>query len=248
MLCATCSFDAAAWTDQDLQRTLEDFPGWWRQVAVGAPEDLLRPYGDVIDTLPRQVVDVDAVHRGWHAIAIAGRVKHAAGHGATTHSGRLEQVNASSGGVPKRPLPAGRISRAGLIGDRQETRKHHGRPWQSLCLWTAEQIDALAADGHPIGYGSAGENLTLRGLTWSEVTAGTRLRIGTALVEITAEAIPCRKNGRWFTDGRFSRLKADGRRYARVLEEGDVAPGDLVVVEPLSVPVQRPAAALASRT
>jgi MOSC domain-containing protein YiiM len=244
MPCATCSFDAAAWTDQDLQRTLDELPTWWRQLADGAPEDLLRPYAEVIDALPRLVVDADAVHRGWHAIATAGRLKHVSGFGAATHTGRVEQVSASNGGVPKLPLAHGRITRAGLDGDRQATRKHHGRPFQALCLWSAEQVDALAAEGHPIGYGSAGENLTLRGLTWSGVRSGTQLRVGTALVEITADAIPCRKNGRWFADGRFSRLKVNSRRYARVLEEGDVAPGDLVVVEPLDIPLQRPAAAV----
>jgi MOSC domain-containing protein YiiM len=245
MLCAACSFDAAAWSDEDLLRTLDAFPGWWGQVAAGAPDELLAPYGDVVFALPRLVVDADAVHAGWHAIAAAGRARHAAGFGATTHTGRVAQVSASDGGVPKLPLPRGRITRAGLAGDRQATRQHHGRPWQALCLWSAEQVDALAADGHPIGYGSAGENLTLRGLDWPELRAGTQLRVGTALIEVTADAIPCRKNGRWFSDGRFSRLKVNSRRYARVLEEGDVAPGDLVVVEPVVLPLQRKEAPLA---
>lgn len=241
MLCATCSFDAAAWTDEDLLRTLNDFPGWWRQVAAGAREELLASYGDVVFGLPRLVVDVDAVHAGWHAIAAAGRARHAAGFGATTHTGRVAQVSTSPGGVPKLPVPRAIVTRAGLSGDAQATRKHHGRPWQALCLWSAEQVDALAAEGHPIAYGYAGENLTLRGLDWQAVTAGTQLRVGTALIEVTADAIPCRKNGRWFSDGRFSRLKVNSRRYARVLEEGEVAPGDLVVVEPVVLPLQRTA-------
>lgn len=248
MLCAACLFDSTAWTDEDLMRTLDVFPPWWRQLADGGPQDLLAPYADVIATLPRLVVDVDAVHRGWHAIAAAGRARHAAGFGATTDTGRVAQVNVGAGGVPKLPVASARIDRTGLAGDRQATRKHHGRPWQAVCLWSAEQIDSLAAEGHPIGYGSAGENLTLRGLDWADLRPGTRLHVGDALIEVTVDAVPCRKNGRWFSDGKFGRLKVNSRRYARVLEEGDVVAGDLVVVEPAAVPLQRLPAALASRS
>ena len=240
MHCAACSFDAEAWTDEDLQRTLDVFPHWWREVEDGAPEGLLRPYAEVIDALPRLVVDVDAVHRGWHAIAEAGRARAAAGLGAPTHTGRVVQVSVSDGGVPKLPIARGTVTARGLVGDRQATRKHHGRPWQALCLWSAEQVDALAAEGHPIGYGCAGENLTLRGLDWPLLRAGTRVRVGTALIEVTPVAIPCRKNGRWFADGRFGRLRINSRRYARVLEPGEVGPGDEAVVEPLpfALPLQ----------
>ncbi|GAC1440723.1 MAG: hypothetical protein NVSMB55_06410 [Mycobacteriales bacterium] len=57
------------------------------------------------------------------------------------------------------------------------------------------------------------------------------------------DAIPCRKNGRWFSDGKFGRLTVNSRRYARVLEDGDVCAGDAVLVEPLGLPPQRPPAA-----
>lgn len=247
MHCDVCLFDSAAWTDEDLRGTLDVFAPWWQQLAADRPADLLAPYAGVVAALPRLVVDVDAVHGGWHAIAEAGRALHAAGFGATTDTGQVTQVSVSTGGVPKLPVDRARVTAAGLSGDRQATRKHHGRPWQAVCLWSAEQVDALAAEGHPIGYGSAGENLTLRGLDWPDLRPGTRLQVGGALVEVTVDAVPCRKNGRWFTDGKFGRLKVNSRRYARVLEEGDVLPGDAVVVEPMSVPRQRPAAALASR-
>ena len=244
MHCDSCRFDGAAWTDSDLVRTLDVFPDWWRDLAAGGPAEALQPYADVIAALPRLVADVDAVHRGWHALAEASRVRHAAGHGATTTTGRVVQVSASGGGVPKLPMLSGRITAAGLEGDRQATRKHHGRPWQAICLWSAEVVDGLAADGHPIGYGSAGENLTVSGLDWSTMRAGIHLRIGDVLLETTTLAIPCRQNGRWFSDGRFSRLKHSPRRYARVLEDGEVAPGDTVVVEPLPLllPQQTPGA------
>ena len=237
MHCDACRFDADAWTDQDLERTLDVLPLWWADLVRDRPHDALRPYEEQIAGLPRRVVDVEAVHRGWHAIAEAGRRLHDLGLGASTATGRVVQVSVSGGGVPKLPLSRVRVTARGLDGDRQGTRKHHGRPWQAVCLWSAEVIDALAAQGHPIGYGSAGENLTLAGLDWSTVRPGLRLRVGEVLLETTALAIPCRQNARWFSDGRFGRLKDAPRRYARVLEDGEVAPGDVVVMEPLPVAV-----------
>lgn len=244
MHCDACRFDAAAWTDGDLERTLDVLPLWWAELVHDRAHEALRPYEEVLAALPRRVVDAEAVHRGWHALADAGRLLHDLGLGAATTTGRVVQVNASGGGVPKLPLPRALVTVRGLDGDRQATRKHHGRPWQAICLWSAEVIDALAAEGHPIGYGSAGENLTLAGLDWSTLRPGIRLRAGEVLLETTALAIPCRQNARWFSDGRFGRLKDAPRRYARVLEEGVVAPGDVVVVEPLPVDLpqqQRPA-------
>jgi MOSC domain-containing protein YiiM len=242
--CASCRFDAAAWTDEDLVRTLDVLPLWWADAARGGPAEALQPYADVIAALPRLVADADAVHRGWHALSEAGRVRHALGHGMASQTGRVVQVSASGGGVPKLPLPRARVTARGVEGDRQATRKHHGRPWQALCLWSAEVVDALAAEGHPIGYGSAGENLTLAGLDWDAVRPGVRMRVGEVLLETTALAIPCTQNARWFSDRRFSRLRDAPRRYARVLEDGVVAPGDPVVVEPLplALPLQRRAA------
>ena len=240
MRCPACLFDAAAWTDEDLVRTLDAYPLWWRALADGVDPAVLAPFADVVTALPRCTADADAVHRGWHALADAGRAVHLAGLGARTQTGTVAQVSASDGGVPKLPLPGAQVTARGLAGDRQAERRHHGRPWQALCLWSAEVVDGLAAEGHPISYGSAGENLTLRGLDWAQLRPGVRLQVGTALVETTALTIPCRKNGRWFADGRFNALGRRGasRLYARVLVEGAVAPGDMVVVEPAVVPVQ----------
>ena len=123
-----------------------------------------------------------------------------------------------------------------LSGDAQRNRNHHGAPYQALCLWSGEIIDALAADGHPIAPGRAGENITLRGLDWSDVRPGVRLRVGSVLCEISCYAEPCRHLAQWFTDGRFDRIRHDkgdvSRVYATVLEPGVVAVDDDAVLEP----------------
>lgn len=86
---------------------------------------------------------------------------------------------------------------------------------------------------HPIGPGSAGENLTVEGLDWSAVRPGMRFAVGEALLEITGEAPPCKTVAGSFRDGDFTRMSARkhpgwGRLYARVLRAGLVREGDSV--------------------
>lgn len=151
---------------------------------------------------------------------------------ATTGRGTVARINVSSGGVPKRPIDAVDVDFGGVVGDRQGSRSHHGRPWQALCLWSTEVIDAFAAAGHPIGTGSAGENLSLTGVRWADVRPGVRMRIGTVVAEMTAWAIPCRHNAPWFSDGDFNHMSHErgpvSRIYATVIEPGRVATGDRV--------------------
>ena len=160
----------------------------------------------------------------------------AAGALPATATGAVIQINVSDGGVPKRPVAAASIDRGGVSGDRQATRRHHGRPWQAVCLWSAEVIDAFAADGHPISYGACGENLTITGLPWPEVRAGIRIAVGSALLETSLFALPCKSNAQWFSDRDFSRIHYErgpvSRIYATVIGAGEVRTGDPVVLEP----------------
>lgn len=178
-----------------------------------------------------------AVHDATHHQMDVGRGLAAIGAGTPPGSGRVARVNASDGGVPKRAVDGGRIDWHGLAGDRQADRFHHGRPFQALCLWSTEVIDELAAAGHPIGPGGAGENLTLSGLDWSALRPGARLRLGTALAEISFPAVPCAKQTRWFSDGDFGRIAHERnpqwvRWYAWVREPGDVHAGDTADLQP----------------
>lgn len=151
-------------------------------------------------------------------------------------TGSVVRLSRSSGGVPKLPADVVTVGFRGVEGDRQATRIHHGRPWQALCLWSREVIDQLAADGHPIAPGAAGENVTIGELDWSDVTPGVRLRIGEVLCQVSAYAVPCKQNARWFADGRFQRIHHSNgpvsRVYATVLEPGTIRSDDTVVLEP----------------
>jgi MOSC domain-containing protein YiiM len=171
------------------------------------------------------------------AIHDAAADRRAAGLMPQTARGVVHQLSASTGGVPKTATDAVVIGEAGVVGDRQATRRHHGRPWQALCLWSLETIDVLRAEGHPIAPGLAGENVTISGLPWADVTAGVHLQIGEALVEVSLFSPPCSQNARWFSDGDFSRISASrglglSRVYASVVHGGRVVVGDAVVLEP----------------
>lgn len=151
-------------------------------------------------------------------------------------SGRVEQISVSDGGVPKLPVPRARLTANGVEGDRQQNLKAHGGPDRAVCLFSAEVVERLRAEGHPIEAGSAGENLTVSGLDWALVVPGARLRIGdTAVLEVTGYTSPCRWIAGSFADGDFTRISQDkhpgeSRVYARVWVEGEVTEGDPVEV------------------
>lgn len=152
--------------------------------------------------------------------------------------GVIHQLNTSQGGVPKLPVPSATIGERGLAGDRQdEPEPVHGGPLKAVCLFALEVIEKFAAEGHSIGPGSAGENVTVQGLDWPQVVPGTRLLLGDQVrLEVTGYASPCKKQTRWFADGNFARLNnrvnpGNSRVYAKVLRGGTVAPGDPVRIE-----------------
>jgi MOSC domain-containing protein YiiM len=193
-------------------------------------------------TIAEETVDIGwivghAVHDATHHLRDVARGLHAVGAGAPSQRGTLVQVSASDGGVPKSALSSATIGRNGVEGDQQAERRHHGRPFQALCLWSDDVIGALRAEGHTVYPGAAGENLTVAGIDWATIRPGVRVRIGSVLAEISAFATPCAKNAQWFAGGSFRRIDhhlhpGASRAYAWVLEGGTVAPGDAVLVEP----------------
>ena len=155
----------------------------------------------------------------------------------TSDGGYVYQINISRGGVPKLPITETTVSETGVAGDKQRNRRFHGGPTRAVCLYSFELIQQLQAEGHPIAPGTTGENLTISGLDWKQLSIGQRLRIGdTVRIEITSHAIPCKTIVDSFADGSFTRIShklhpGESRLYARVLTPGVVKPGDVVVYE-----------------
>jgi len=105
--------------------------------------------------------------------------------------GVIVQVNASPGGIPKRPIAAGMLTPLGLAGDGCAHPQIHGGLRQAVLLIAAEAIDELKARGYPVFYGALGENLTTRGLDHRQLRVGHQLRAGGAILEITKVRGPC---------------------------------------------------------
>ena len=108
-----------------------------------------------------------------------------------------------------------------------------GGPERALCLYSADLIDALVREGHPVTPGALGENVTIRGLDWSTVLPGCELLLGDVHVAVTRFTVPCTKIRDAFSDKDFTRISAQlhpgwSRVYVRVLREGSLHVGDPV--------------------
>jgi MOSC domain-containing protein YiiM len=258
--------DPAAYDDRDLSRTLLVLPGLFEQLlstdgrgleAVEVPDAVRESVGVALRSLDRRalsssfteactmlasLVSVDGFRAAadgvlasslaeWTSISETMRADRSA-----VLTGAVAGLHSSKGGVPKGAVMTASVGLRGLDGDRQATRLHHGRPWQALCLWSAETVAMLHGEGHPIAAGLAGENILVSGIDWAKAKPGTLLRIGSMVAAITIAALPCKKNAGWFLDGNFNRMHHEreagvSRMYAAVLEPGTVTQGDAVTLE-----------------
>ena len=227
------------WSVADVRGTVAVLDEWWALLTAGVPGDIaleLRPAE--LDAVASEAAPVAAeVEAGLAALSRAGRRLAGMGYATKPHAGSVAGLFVGDGGVPKHAVDAVEVTRSGLVGDRQRTRKYHGRVWQAVCLWSAEVVADLQAEGHPVFAGACGENLSLLGVGWPNLRAGTRMRVGTTLLELSLPTEPCRQIRRFFIDGGMrrvdhSRHPGAARWYATVLEPGTVAMDDTVEVEP----------------
>jgi MOSC domain-containing protein YiiM len=138
-------------------------------------------------------------------------------------------VNLSPGGIPKRPVSAGRVGAAGLDGDGHAHEKHNS-PLQAISIIDLEDIDDLRREGFEVYPGATGENLTVRGMQVDALAPGDRLRFGGGVeLELTRRRKPC-----FVLDVIDPRLKEVivGRCgfLAKVIVEGEVRAGEAIEV------------------
>ena len=153
-------------------------------------------------------------------------------------TGTVISINRSTGGVPKLPVTEVFVSESGLAGDAHRFHMHGG-PDKAVCVYAAECIESLQREGHPIGIGTTGENITIRGLVWDQIVPGVCLKLGAVMIEVTEFASPCQSIVGSFADGHSKRISQKvhpgwSRVYGRVLTEGVMRVGDAatVVVRP----------------
>jgi ferredoxin-NADP reductase/MOSC domain-containing protein YiiM len=126
------------------------------------------------------------------------------------------------------------VRRLNIDGDGQADRAGHGGEHRAVFVY---QMDSYRYWERQLGrtdfvYGQFGENFTVDGLADAETCIGDRYKIGGALFEVTQPRVTCYRLGiRMDVPEMAALLVSHGRPgfYLRVVEEGEVRPGDEVV-------------------
>lgn len=128
-------------------------------------------------------------------------------------------------GVPKQDVGSAELRvNWGLVGD-----AHAGDWHRQVSLLALESIEKMRAKGLKVGPGSFAENITTRGLGLHTLPVGTRLRLGTALVEVTQIGKVCHDRCAVYYQAGDCVMPREGI-FVKVLRPGRVAVGDVVEV------------------
>jgi MOSC domain-containing protein YiiM/ferredoxin-NADP reductase len=139
-------------------------------------------------------------------------------------------------GIWKAPVQGPcRVGRLNAEGDGQGDLGGHGGEQRAIFVY---QIDSYRYWQERLGrsdlvHGQFGENFTIERLPDDEVCIGDRYRIGAALFEVTQPRTTCYRVGIRMDEPQMAALLTSSGRpgfYFRVLEEGDVAAGDPIVL------------------
>lgn len=148
--------------------------------------------------------------------------------------GYFHNGKAKESAIWKEPVPEHiKVGILGIECDEQAERGHGGID-QAVYVYSREDYAYWEKElGQDLSPGTFGENLTTERLDISSVLCGARIRFGTALLEATHPRLPCSTfEYRMGIKGWIARFN-EGRRpgsYFRVIEEGEVAPGDPVEI------------------
>ncbi len=119
--------------------------------------------------------------------------------------------------------------KGGLVGDKV-AQPYHGGPDADICVHLLDHYhfwnEQYNMDLHP---GFVGENFTLDQITEDQVCVGDMVRIGPALVQVTAPRVPCANLARRIGRKDWVKLTIRENRtgfYMCVREAGIVQPGD----------------------
>ncbi len=137
-------------------------------------------------------------------------------------------------GIDKQPARgAMRVLASGIESDVIVDLAHHGGIDQAVYVYSAEDYASWSRElGRELRYGLFGENLTVAEFP-ADVNAGDRLLVGNVILEATAPRIPCSKLALQMADSNFGLRFRNAARpgvYFRVLNEGEISPGDPVTL------------------
>ena len=112
----------------------------------------------------------------------------------------------------------------GLEGD-----AHAGDWHRQVSLLAIESIEKMQAQGLDVVEGSFAENITTRGLVLYELPVGTKMRLGTALVEVTQIGKMCHTGCAVFQQVGDCVMPREGI-FVKVLAPGEVKTGDAIEI------------------
>lgn len=137
-------------------------------------------------------------------------------------------------GIDKQPVDGPQsVTRLGLGGDHQGDTRHHGGPEKALHHYPREHYAAWLEDGIAADAPGFGENISTLGMSEADICIGDIYRLGGSVIQVSQGRQPCwRLNARFGRDDMAFLVQKSGRTgwYYRVLEEGTVSPGDMLLL------------------
>lgn len=141
-------------------------------------------------------------------------------------------------GIDKRPEAYIDVSAPGpnygdgssVDGDVIGSTEHHGGAQKAVYAYAREELDWWGdALGRTFLNGYFGENLTTSNIDLEHLLVNQRVRVGTAVLDVSIVRQPCRTFASWLGEsGWVKRFSHRGRcgTYFRVVTPGRIAPGD----------------------
>ncbi len=137
-------------------------------------------------------------------------------------------------GIFKRPVSGKvKVLRLNLEGDEQADLSVHGGADKAVYAYPTEQYAYWRNElpERDWEWGNFGENLTTEGFDEDNLCIGDRLKIGTAIFEVTQPRMPCYKLGIRLDDpSMIKRFYKSGKwgYYLAVRQEGEIETGDQI--------------------
>jgi MOSC domain-containing protein YiiM len=113
----------------------------------------------------------------------------------------------------------------GIVGD-----AHAGNWHRQVSLLAQESIEKMQKMGLSVKAGDFAENITTTGITLPELPIGTKLRIGETILEVTQIGKECHTRCAIYYQAGDCVMPKEGI-FAKVLQEGEIKPGDMVEVK-----------------
>jgi MOSC domain-containing protein YiiM len=130
-------------------------------------------------------------------------------------------------GERKKPVPSVElVHEHGIAGD-----AHAGDWHRQVSLLAQESIDKMRAMGLSVSAGDFAENITTIGIDLVSLPVGTRLSLGSTLLEVTQIGKECHTRCAIFYQAGDCVMPKEGI-FARVLKGGTVTPGTEIFVAP----------------